>query len=171
MSEENQYGPIAWAVQTYLDRENWRYTAKPHAEKAFVSFHSEISVPNIKVSSYFEADDESNRFCVFVYCTINVPEAKRLMVAEYLTRVNYRLYLGKIEMDLDDGQIRATTAISLKDCQISQAMIEDMENAAHFALNDAFPGIMGISYGNQTAEEAFAHYSRRDDEPSDEATS
>jgi hypothetical protein len=168
MSEENQYGPIAQAVQTYLDHENWRYTARHDEGRAFVTFRSEISVPNLRVSSCFDADDDGNRFCVFVYCTINVPEAQRLKVAEYLTRVNYRLYLGKIEMDLDDGQIRATAAISLKDCPLSQAMIEEMENAAHFALNDAFPGIMGIAYGNQTADEAFAIYSRND-EPSEEA--
>ena len=65
-------------------------------------------------------------------------------------------------MDLDDGQIRSTTAISLKDVLISQAMIEDMENAAHFSLNDAYPGIMGIAYGDQTPDEAFAGYSTKD---------
>lgn len=168
MVEEAKYGPIAQAVEAYLVRENWRYTAKPSEKKAFVSFQSEINVPNLRVTSYFDADDEDNRFCVFVYCTINVPEPERLAVAEYLTRVNYRLFLGKIEMDLDDGQIRATTAISLKDCQLSQAMIEDMENAAHFALNDAFPGIMGIAYGNQSAEEAFNVYTRKDEDTEEE---
>jgi hypothetical protein len=151
--------PIAEAVKQYLDHEGWNY--ETNEREGLVMFGSGVTLPNGEFRSSFDADDGRERFGVYVYSAIFIPEAKRLAVAEYLTRVNYTRYLGKIEMDLDDGEIRSVATVTVEGSQLSQAMINSLENAAHFNLNDAYPGLMAIAFGDISAQAAFDRYQRR----------
>jgi hypothetical protein len=159
--------PIAEAVKQYLDHEGWNY--ETNEREGLVMFGSGVTLPNGEFRSSFDADDGRERFGVYVYSAIFIPEAKRLAVAEYLTRVNYTRYLGKIEMDLDDGEIRSVATVTVEGSQLSQAMINSLENAAHFNLNDAYPGLMAIAFGDISAQAAFDSYQRRQEgEPAED---
>lgn len=153
--------PIAEAVKQYLDNEGWNYDI--NEREGLTMYGAGVTLPNGEFRSSFDADDGRERFGVYVYSAIYIPEAKRLAVAEYLTRVNYTRYLGKIEMDLDDGEIRSVATVTVADSQLSQAMINSLENAAHFNLNDAYPWMMAIAFGELTPQAAFESYQGRDE--------
>jgi hypothetical protein len=160
MTTENESTtPIADAVRQYLVHDGWNYETKER--DGLVMFGSGVTLPNGEFRASFDADDGRERFGVYVYSAIYIPEARRLAVAEYLTRVNYTRYLGKIEMDLDDGEIRSVATVTVEGSHLSQAMISSVENAAHFNLNDAYPGLMAIAFGDVSPQDAFDNYQRR----------
>src|SRR5262245_40903394 len=47
---------------------------------------------------------------VFTDGSVKVPERRRRMVADYINRVNYGLKLGCLEMDPEDGEVRARSS-------------------------------------------------------------
>lgn len=153
--------PIAEAVKQYLDSEGWNYEINDR--EGLIMYGAGVTLPNGEFRSSFDADDGRERFGVYVYSAIYIPEAKRLAVAEYLTRVNYTRYLGKIEMDLDDGEIRSVATVTVEGSSLSQAMISHLENAAHFNLNDAYPWMMAIAFGDLSPQAAFDSYQQRDE--------
>ena len=156
--------PVADAVRQYLDHDGWNYDVRER--EGVVMFGATVTLPNGEFRVSFDADDGLERFGVYVYSSIFIPEAKRLAVAEYLTRVNCTRYLGKIEMDLDDGEVRSVATVTVEGSALSQAMINTLENAAHFNLNDAYPGMMTIAFGDTTPQAAFEAYMNRHEQAS-----
>lgn len=154
--------PIADAVRHYLDTEGWKYT--PHDSEGMVMFSAGVTLPNGEFRSSFDADDGNERFAIYVYSSVYIPESRRLAVAEFITRVNYTRFLGKIEMDLDDGEIRSVTSVTVEGSQLSQAMIDRLENSAHFNLNDAYPGIMAVAFAETSPQQAFESYQKKGNE-------
>lgn len=159
MTGEIKTTQVADAVRQYLDQEGWNYEVNERTD--LTMFVGDVTLPNGEFRSSFDADEGRESFGVYVYSTIYIPEAKRLAVAEYLTRVNYTRYLGKIEMDLDDGEIRSVATVTVEGSHLSQAMIGSVKNAAHFNLNDAYPGLMSIAFGDVSPQDAFDNYQRR----------
>lgn len=160
--------PIADAVRHYLDNEGWKYTSRE--SEGLVMFSAGVTLPNGEFRTSFDADDGDERFAVYVYSSVYIPESRRLAVVEYLTRVNYTRFLGKIEMDLDDGEIRSVTSVTVEGSHLSQAMIDSLENAAHFNLSDAYPGIMAIAFGEVSPQSAFDAYQNRNETQADDVT-
>lgn len=157
MSSENaRTTPIAEAVRQYLDNVKWKYDITVH--EGLMVYNARVNLPNGEFRVDFDADDGRERFGVYCFSAIYIPEDKRMAVAEYLMRVNYRLQQGKIEMDLNDGEIRSVATSILEDSHLSQAMIKSIETAARFNLNDAYPCLMSIAFGNASALEAFELY-------------
>lgn len=99
---------IEKAVKTYLDSQNWHYK---HDEEER-SFTLGMRLENDDVDScqiVLTARDEEDLSCKFVY-EFKIPEKKRPIISEYITRVNYGMFLGGFQMDLRDGEIFYKTA-------------------------------------------------------------
>ena len=79
---------IETAVKAYLDSQNWHY--QHDAEKHIFRLGMRL--------------DEEDLSCRVTY-EFKVPESKRAAVTEYVTRVNYGMFLGNFQMDLRDGEI------------------------------------------------------------------
>lgn len=65
--------------------------------------------------------EEAARVLVYSVLPENVPEEARPRVAELLTRVNYGLLVGAMEIDLSDGEVRARTSVALGQAQPDDA--------------------------------------------------
>jgi hypothetical protein len=59
---------------------------------------------------FAQGDEESLGVVVYSVFPGNVAEARRLAVAELVTRANYLLRYGSLEMDFSDGEVRARTS-------------------------------------------------------------
>lgn len=55
---------------------------------------------------------------------MNVPEDRRLALAEFLTRANYGLFIGNFEMDWQDGEVRYKTSIDVAGDRLSTALVQ-----------------------------------------------
>jgi hypothetical protein len=92
---------------------------------------------------------EEQRQCVFYsVCPTNVPEHKRMAMAEFLTRANYGLIIGNFEMDFDDGEVRYKTSLDVEGDHLSPALVKSLVYANVVTMDRYLPGIMRVTYSD-----------------------
>lgn len=94
---------IEKAVKSYLDSQKWHYKYDEEDHE----FSLGMSLENDDVDSciiILNIRDEENMSCRALY-EFKIPEKKRPIISEYITRVNYGMFLGGFQMDLRDGEI------------------------------------------------------------------
>jgi hypothetical protein len=74
--------------------------------------------------TFIDVRNDPPRLAIYsVYPDQTDPEA-RSEVAELLTRLNYGMYIGNFELDLDDGSVRFKTSLELADAELTAAMFD-----------------------------------------------
>src|SRR5262249_47600370 len=86
----------------------------------------------------------------------NVPEEKRVEIAEFITRANYGLVIGNFEMDYNDGEVRYKTSVDVEGGELTPKMIENLMRANLMTMDRYFAGVMGVLYGDRDPAEAIA---------------
>lgn len=136
-------------VAGYLDAHDWNYTA--HQENSYFTMSCRIKDANVRVVlDVYEAED----WCrVLTYSTfpIYVPEQKRAIVAEAITRINYSIIYGNLEMDLKDGEVRVRTVVE-GETQMSNGMIERVLNSNLNSADRYFAPLMAVAFGNASPD-------------------
>ncbi len=94
-------------------------------------------------------------FLFYSIAAVNVPEEKRLMVAEYLVRANYGLPLGNFEMDFSDGEVRFKTSIDVEseEYMLTPAMLKSLVYSNVLTMDRYLGGLMAVIYGNAVPEQ------------------
>jgi hypothetical protein len=136
-------------VAGYLDAQDWNYEA--HQENSYFTMGCRIKGAGVRV---FLDVHEAEDWCrVLAYSTypIYVPELKRAQVAEALTRINYSIIYGNLEMDLNDGEIRVRTVVE-GETQMSDGMIERVLNSNLNSADRYFAPLMAVAFGNAAAD-------------------
>lgn len=151
---------ISSIVSNYLasDYDRRPYTCETGTDNTSVTYRTERSLCHMRASSFYQADDRQERLSILAYCSIRIPEQQRMEVARFLVRVNSRLFWVKLELDMDDGIVRTSISIHLRDYPLSRTMLANMEDSALSTLDDLYPLIMNIAYGTMKAEDAYARY-------------
>lgn len=86
---------------------------------------------------------------------IKVPEAKRLAVAEFLTRANYGMVMGNFELDFSDGEIRYKTSIDLAGgSPLTPKLTKPMVYTNVLMMDKYLPGVMEVLYADVSPEQA-----------------
>ena len=136
-------------VAGYLDGQDWQYTA--HQENNYFTMKCRIKDTGVRVVlDVHEAED----WCrVLAYSTypIYVPELKRTPVVEALTRINYSMIYGNLEMDLKDGEVRVRTVVE-GETQMSNGMIERVLNSNLNSADRYFAPLMAVAFGNASPD-------------------
>ena len=78
----------------------------------------------------------------------NVPEERRLAVAELLTRANYGMLLGNWEMDFSDGEIRYKTSAFVGDGVPDKDLAASLVFANVFTVDRYLPAVLGVTFGS-----------------------
>ena len=99
--------------------------------------------------------EERGIFLFYSIAAVNVPEEKRLMVAEYLTRANYGLPLGDFEMDFADGEVRFKTSIDVEgeEYMLTPAMLKSLVYSNVLTMDRYLGGLMAVIYGNAVPQQ------------------
>ncbi len=105
---------------------------------------------------YGQAREEQSQFAFYSVCPVNVPEGRRLTVAEFLTRANCGLVIGNFEMEWDDGEVRYKTSIDVSGDRLTPALVKQMVYTNVLMMDRYLPGIMEVIYGNVLPAEAMA---------------
>ncbi|KYC36085.1 hypothetical protein WA1_40820 [Scytonema hofmannii PCC 7110] len=111
---------------------------------------------NGKWTCYASTRIEQQQFIFYSVCSVNVPEDKRLAVAEFLTRANSGMVIGNFELDFADGEIRYKTSIDVQGDRLSFALIKPLVYANVTMMDQYLPGIMSVIYGDVSPEDANA---------------
>ncbi len=150
--DDSQPTSLTTVVRNYLDKDGWNYEVSER--NSHTVFSCGVTMKNANYRTIFDIKEARSQFGVFVYAQVKVPERHRSAVAEYIARVNHRIYLGKCEIDMDDGEIRTVVTVDVTGSALSPEMVGIMENVAHRTMDHHYPGLMAICYGNRSAVEA-----------------
>lgn len=145
-------GNIFEAIINFFQADNWPFVQLPGQPALQIPFQGE----NGKWSCYARTRSEQNQFVFYSICPVNVPENKRLAVAEFITRANSGMIIGNFELDFTDGEISYKTSIDVEGDRLSFALIQRVVYANVTMMDEYLPGIMSVIYGNVSPEEAIA---------------
>ncbi|MBE9225432.1 YbjN domain-containing protein [Phormidium sp. LEGE 05292] len=111
---------------------------------------------NGKWTCLARAREQQQQMVFYSIFPVNIPENKRLAVAEFITRANYGMIIGNFELDFSDGEIRYKTSIDVEGDRLSFGLIKRLVYANVTMMDEYLPGIMSIIYGEAEAGEAIA---------------
>ncbi|MGH9068982.1 MAG: YbjN domain-containing protein [Acidimicrobiales bacterium] len=86
---------------------------------------------------------------------VPVPAARRPAIAELLTRINYHLPVGNLEMDHEDGEVRMRTSLVLGDAELTVDLLRALVGANVMLMDRYLPAIIAVATGNAEPEAAF----------------
>jgi hypothetical protein len=115
-----------------------------------------FSGSNASWTCYAHAKDEEERFTFYSIMESKVPANKRAAIAEYLTRANYGLVIGNLEMDYSDGEVRYKTSIDVEGGQLTSQMIKTMVYVNVLTMDKYLPGIMSVIFAEVSPVDAIA---------------
>ena len=145
-------GQLFEAVVDYLTEDDWKFHVVKDDTALTLSFRGEAG----SWQCFATIDEEKQWFTFYSILPSNVPEEKRVEIAEFVTRANYGLVIGNFEMDYGDGEVRYKTSIDVEGGELSPKMIENLMRANLMTMDRYFAGIMGVLYGDRDPAEAIA---------------
>ena len=111
--------------------------------------------------------EERNQFCFYSNIPIQVPEEKRTLISEFLTRANCRQVIGNWEIDLDSGLIRFKTSIDLEGTEIQESIINAVILPNVVAADKYIPGMVSVLDGELSPKEAITFINQAADTKED----
>ncbi len=136
----------------FFEQDKWDFI-QPEGETVLRSmFQGE----NGQWTCYAWVIEEKKRVAFYSICPVNVPEERRNILSELVTRANYCLLMGNFEMDFSDGEIRFKTSIDVSGDRITFALLRQLIYTNVLTMDQYLPAIMAVIYGNATPEQAIA---------------
>ncbi|MDP2640496.1 MAG: YbjN domain-containing protein [Betaproteobacteria bacterium] len=132
-------------VAGYLDANDWNYTA--NEEKKYFSTGCRIKDASVRVILDTNESEDWQRVLVYSCFPVFVPEDRRAAVAETISRINYTMIFGNLEMDPSDGEVRVRSIVesdgALSDSMIERALASNLDTANRF-----FAPTFAVAFGN-----------------------
>ncbi len=141
-------------IKQFFDEDDydWRYMSAPDD----AALHLVYLGDNGQYQCMASALEDAQRIFFYSLLPVNVPAAKRLAVAEFLTRANYGLLIGNFELSFETGQVRYKTSVDVESVTPTTVMIRNLV-VTNLAMIDRYlPGVMAMIYGNQGPVDAIA---------------
>lgn len=106
----------------YLDAQDWSYRVRADKPSLETGVAGETCVFSISVTV---VGDPAN-LGVLVHLPMLVPEARRVELAEAITRANYDLLNGCFEMDFSDGELRYRASMPIVDGFVTEKQFREL---------------------------------------------
>jgi hypothetical protein len=102
----------------------------------------------------FDAREQHHQLLIFILAPREIPEAKRLVAAEFLTRANFGLTLGNFELSMEDGEVRYKVSVDVEGGVLTTTMVKTMIHAAILTMDRYCPGLTAITFASRSARAA-----------------
>ncbi len=145
-------GELYDAITGFFQQENWPYIEIAGRPVLQLTFQGD----NGQWTCFAHMREERSQFLFYSICPVSAPTGKRLSVAEFLSRANFGLLIGNLEMDFDDGEIRCRTGLGVQGIELNPALIGQLVYANVYAMDRYLPGLLQVLYGNVPPAEAIA---------------
>jgi hypothetical protein len=114
-----------------------------------------FGMKNAKFDCVIEVHDQDNLVQITGLIPIQVPNHKRRDVCELLTLVNWRLALGKFQMDMDDGELRFQGSAPYAEGKLADEVVRQLIARCVIPVDDFFPAIAAVTFGGKSPKAAF----------------
>ena len=108
---------------------------------------------NGRFSCQAEYNQAQEIFYFYSYFPVDVPEDKRMKMAEFLTLVNYGMRIGNFEMDFTDGVVRFRTSIDFEGQELSYALVSNHVYPNVWMMDRYMSGLFAIVYTDRDPKE------------------
>lgn len=153
---------IHQAVANFLLSDRWAHEAMPGQPVHRVFYQGEHG----RLICFAQAREEEQQFIFYAYSPEDVPEERRLLMAEFIARANHGLVLGNLELDFEDGEVRFKTSIDVEGADLTPELIRPVIYANVLTMDQYLPGILAVAQGTATPEAALAQV-LEDDQPAE----
>lgn len=107
-------------------------------------------------------DEEKQVITFYSAPSERVPDHKRATMAEFITRVNFGLALGNLEMSHESGEVRFKTAADVEALRpIPALFLKNLIYTNVYSLDHLYPGIRAVFHDDATPAEAAAKVALR----------
>jgi hypothetical protein len=158
--EANKNG--LWAFETLgqlLEDDGWY----PQQLEEKTIYRVGFSGKNGQLNCFAQIRVDLEQFLFYAIAPVKVPEEQRLAAAEFITRANYGLRIGNLEMDFNDGEIRYKSSLDFEGETLTPQLIKLAIYPAVQTLDRYLPGLMAVIYGGKSAAEAVAEIEGSED--------
>lgn len=156
-------GAIYDAMEEFFKKDEWPATKSENQPSMSMNFQG----TNGRWACYARAEEEKQIVLFYSYCPVKAPEEKRPILADFLTRANYGLYIGNFEMDYNDGEVRFKTSLDVEGnksvgeegkepTELGSALMKRVVYNNVGVMDKYLPGIMTVIYGGASPQEAIA---------------
>lgn len=152
---------IYQAVIHFFTEDDWSFTKLQGEPILQMAFQGE----NGRWTCYAKAKDEKQQFIFYSFCPIAIPEDKRPVIAEFLTRANYGMTIGNFELDFTDGEIRYKTSIDVEGDQLTYALIKTLAYTNVSMMDEYLPGIRAVLENDIAPSDAIAEIEGNSHQP------
>ena len=132
-----------------LENDGWY----PEAIEENLAYYMKYSGQNGFIHSYARIHEEHKFLICYATVEDRVPEQLRVVVMEFITRINYGLYIGNFELDYTDGEVRFKSSIDFSHITLTEALVKNTIYPAVRTFDRYMPRLMNVTYGNRTAIE------------------
>ena len=144
--ERSSEGSAFNVIGAWLDANDWGYQDYP--DKGYYSITCTGNCGSWRVIADAQVFDDKERVVIYSVYPIRVPENKRSIVSELVSRINYGMSIGNFEMDFNDGEIRMKTSIALLGTALSDAMFDRLFSSNIGSANRYLSAIYGVAFGD-----------------------
>jgi len=137
-------------IKDFLKSQEWQFTQLEG--KNILLFG--IGGKNGKFQCIADLIEEESKLIFFSVCGVNTPTNKRQDMLQLLNGLNYKLFLGNFEMDLQYGEVRFRTSVSFKHIELNQNFIEELIMSNIVIMDKSLPAILGLIFGEINIEKA-----------------
>lgn len=136
-------------VQEALSAHDWKYE---RLGESLIRFR--LVGDNSVYELTLFADETAEMLTLRVGTSYRVPEQLRLVACEFLNRANCNLRIGSFQLDYEDGEVLFRASIDVEGGALAPKMVNSLIDAAIWAYDWYYPGLMRVTYCLQTPEEA-----------------
>ena len=124
----------------------------------------DITLDYGKVDSYIINNKRQKYIEIRNSCSIIIPELKRKEIAEYITRINNQIVVGKFDLNMENGDLTFGIG-SLYDDALpqSESVFKDLLLFPFHIMEKNVPSIMKVIYAETTAKKEFFHIQNKID--------
>jgi len=105
---------------------------------------------------FAQAKDSVGQLVFYSICPVKAPKHKNVVLAEFLTRVNFGLLMDNFEMNFEDGQIRFKTSLDVEGDRLNEALVKNLVYANVFVTDQYLPGSLKAIYSDASPAEILA---------------
>lgn len=152
-SESSENGLQAFeTLGQFLTEDDWY----PQQIEDKTIYRMGFSGKNGQLTCFAQIRVDLEQFLFYAVAPVKVPEEFRVAAAEYVTRANYGLRIGNMELDFRDGEVRYKSSLDFEGQALTPQLIKLAIYPAVQTMDRYLPGLMAVIYGGKTPAEAVA---------------
>jgi hypothetical protein len=110
-----------------------------------------------KVNGFILVNEERRQVSFVTVCPLTIQKDHRQATAELILRINSNLFLGRFDLDMDDGEVRYHSSVMLGDGDLDEEMYSHLIFTNLIAMDIHFSAIAAVSIGSESPVTAIEH--------------